>query len=388
MVNKKVNKNHDIKGEYRLLWNTFVLYKTKAPMQSKKTAPRGLFDEFDVQEKLSKLKDPLEQLSKKINFEQFRRILDSMQEAQERKSNAGAKPYDVVLMFKILILQRLYSLSDEQMEFQINDRLSFRRFLGMTLSHRVPDCNTIWNFKEKLKDNDNEKKLFDHLYSILEKGGLIMNTGKMVDASFHEVPRQRNSRDENEQLKKGEVPQTWQNKPDKLSHKDTEATWTKKNDQSYYGYKNHVKADAKSKLIDKYHVTTASTHDSQALEHLLTEKDEGQALYADSAYTGEDQEKTIVKAKMINRVHEKGYRNKPLTSSQKENNREKSKVRARVEHIFGFMENSMHEASYMRCIGMARAKVTIGLTNLAYNICRAVQLGLNMFTQRDTCAYS
>ena len=87
---------------------------------------------------------------------------------------------------------------------------------------------------------------------------------------------------------------------------------------------------------------------------------------------------------MINRVHEKGYRNNPLTSTQKENNREKSKIRAQVEHIFGFMENSMHEASYMRSIGIERVRVTIGLTNLTYNICRAVQLGLNMIKPRES----
>lgn len=106
-----MNKINDIKGGIVVMWNTFVLHKTTNTMQSKKTAARGLFDEFDVQEKLSKLKNLLEQLSKKIYFEQFRLILDSMQGKLQRKSNSGAKPYDVVLIFKILILQRLYSLS-------------------------------------------------------------------------------------------------------------------------------------------------------------------------------------------------------------------------------------------------------------------------------------
>lgn len=124
-----------------------------------------------------------------------------------------------------------------------------------------------------------------------------------------------------------------------------------------------------------------SVHDSQALEILLNEKDNGQALYADSAYTGEAQEATINKAEMVNKVHEKGYKNKPLTEAQKENNKNKSKYRVRVEHIFGFMENSMH-GSYMRIIGIARARVVIGLTNLTYNICRAVQLGINMLREK------
>lgn len=356
------------------------------PLSTKQPA-RGFFDEYQQLEKLSKLKDPLEKLKAKINFELFRETLNSIYKRTEAKSTAGAKPYDYVLMFKIIILQRLYNLSDEQMEFQLNDRLSFKRFTGLAFSHKVPDTNTIWNFKEKLKENDNERKLFDCFYRELEEQKLIVAEGKMVDASFHEVPRQRNSREENKEIKEGNIPQEWQEEQhkNKLSHKDTDARWTKKNNQTFYGYKNHVKADLASKLIDNYTVTDASVHDSQALETLLSEDDKGQHLYADSAYTGDAQEESISKAEMINKVHEKGYKNKPLTEQQKESNKNKSKYRARVEHIFGFVQTSM-KGTYIRSIGLARARVVIGLTNLAYNISRAVQLNINM--NRDSYAQS
>ena len=350
---------------------------------STKQAARGFFDEYEQLDKLSKLKDPLEKLTSKINFELFRESLNGIYKKTDAKSTAGAKPYDYVLMFKIIILQRLYNLSDEQMEFQLNDRLSFKRFTGLEFSHKVPDTNTIWTFKEKLKGNDNERKLFDCFYKELEAQKLIVSEGKMVDASFHEAPRQRNSREENKVLKEGSIPQDWKEEKhkNKLSHKDTDARWTKKNNQTYYGYKNHVKADLASKLIDNYMVTDASVHDSQALEILLNEKDKGQCLYADSAYTGEDQAASISKVEMINKVHEKGYKNKPLTETQKESNKNKSKYRARVEHIFGFVQTSM-KGTYIRSIGIARARVVIGLTNLAYNICRAVQLNINMLSHR------
>ena len=154
---------------------------------------------------------------------------------------------------------------------------------------------------------------------------------------------------------------------------DIDARWTKKNGVTFFGYKNHVKADTKTKLIEEYSVTDASVHDSQAIEGLLTEKDEGQPLYADSAYVGEKQEEIYKNKKVVNNVHEKGYRNNPLTESQKASNKEKSKVRVRVEHIFGFVENSMN-GSIVRTIGMTRAKAKIGLMNLTYNICRCVQL--------------
>jgi IS5 family transposase len=353
-------------------------------MPNKKQRARGFFDEEEQLEKLSKLRDPLEKLSERIDFESFRETLDGIYEKTDRKSAAGAKPYDYVLMFKIIILQRLYNLSDEQTEFQLTDRSSFKRFVGLEFSHKVPDTNTIWTFKEKLKTDDNERKLFNCFYAELEKQKLIVSEGKMVDASFHEVPRQRNSREENKTIKSGEIPEDWQEEKNKkkLRQKDTDARWTKKNNETFYGYKNHVKADVGSKLIDDYAVTDASVHDSQALEDLLTTTDAGQPLYADSAYTGENLEKSISNAKMQNLVHEKGYKNKPLTDAQKESNKGKSKYRARVEHIFGFIENSMNGGAFMRCIGKARAKVVIGLTNLTYNICRAVLLKISMFAEK------
>jgi len=345
---------------------------------NKKQPLRGFFDEQETLAKLSKLKDPLEKLSNSIDFEMFREPLKGIYQKANPKSKAGAKPYDYVLMFKILILQRLYNLSDEQMEFQLNDRMSFRRFIGLEFSHRVPDYNTIWNFKQSLARDDNERKLFDRFYAILEQKNMLVNEGKMVDASFHEVPRQRNSKEENQLIKEGGIPDSFKENPHKLPHKDTDARWTKKHNETFYGYKNHIKADAGSKFIDDYTVTPANIHDSQGLKKLLREKDKGQPLYADSAYSGEEMEGMVNKAEMINQIHEKGYRNNPLTQTQKENNRKKSKVRARVEHIFGFMENTM-KGSLIRTIGIARAKMNIGLTNLTYNICRAVQLKINMY---------
>jgi IS5 family transposase len=345
---------------------------------NKKQPTRGFFDEQETLAKLSRLNDPLEKLNNCIDFKIFRTTLNEIYQKPEPKSNAGAKPYDYVLMFKILILQRLYNLSDEQMEFQLNDRISFKRFVGLDFSHRVPDYNTIWNFKQSLARDDNERKLFDRFYALLEQKNMLVNEGKMVDASFHEVPRQRNSREENQQIKEGVIPDSFKENPHRISHKDTDARWTKKNNENFYGYKNHIKSDAGSKFIDDYTVTTANVHDSQGLQQLLDLKDKGQPLYADSAYSGEQTEGMVGKAEMINQIHLKGYRNNPLTEAQKEGNRKKSKVRARVEHIFGFVENTM-KGSLIRTIGMARAKMNIGLTNLTYNICRAVQLKINMY---------
>ncbi|MBC8321927.1 MAG: transposase [Bacteroidetes bacterium] len=148
---------------------------------------------------------------------------------------------------------------------------------------------------------------------------------------------------------------------------------TTKNGEKFYGYKNHAKVDNKGKFIKKYTVTDAAVHDSQALNDLLDEEDKEQDLYAESAYTGEKQEETIAKYEMNNKVHEKGYRNNPLTDGQKVNNTIKSKTRARVEHVFGFMEQSMNGLA-LRSVGIKRAEGIIGLINFTYNLFRYEQV--------------
>ena len=332
----------------------------------------GFWDQDIRLSKLSQLGDPLERLGKGIKFEMFREFLEENL-SKEPKGEGGRPPYDYVMMFKIMILQRYYNLSDEQVEFQINDRMSFMRFLNLTIADDIPDSTTIWNFREAITDLELVEDLFTLFLRELERLNLIVNEGKIVDASFVEVPRQRNSREENKQIKEGEIPERFEANPHVKSQKDTDARWVKKNNVNYYGYKNHVKQDACSKIVVKYTVTDASVHDSQETKVLLDEKDKDEAFYADSAYTGEPQEKIIADKKMINKVCEKGKRNHPLTDEQKANNRVKSKVRARVEHIFGFMEMSMN-GMYIYCIGIKRAAAIIGLMNLTYNMFRKIQL--------------
>lgn len=326
----------------------------------------GLFDEQFKLERITQLGDPLEKLNKRIDWNIFLPLLNKAM-AKEVKGPGGRPPFDYVMMLKILILQEYFGLSDEQMEFQITDRFSFMRFLGLRTCSKVPDQNTIWYFREQLKEGDVVRQLFERFHHVLEKQNLIVNKGKIIDATIVEVPVQRNKRDENDQLKNGEVPQEWSEK--KKSHKDVDARWTKKNNENFFGYKNHIKVDQKKKFIDTYATTDAAVHDSIEGEDLLTKKDEGQPLYADGAYAGEPFAAAVSKAKMINKIHEKGYRNQPLTKGQKRSNKAKSRVRARVEHVFGAMWQATGGV-VIRTIGMARARVKIGLMNLTYNLVR------------------
>lgn len=336
---------------------------------------RGLFDEQFRLEKLSKKRDPLEQLGSHIDFEFFRKPLEAHLGVSDN-SKGGRPAYDYVLLFKIAILQRYYNVSDDAIEYAILDRLSFMRFLGLGLNDAVPDAKTIWLFKDKLAKGGVAQKLFDALDRQLDKDGIIVHKGKLVDASIVEVPKQRNTRQENEQIKNGELPDDWNEH--KLRQKDMDAQWVKKNGRNYFGYKNHIKADSKTKLITGYKVTTANIHDSEVIADLIDEKEDGgQTLHADSAYRSEHIEAMCKSRGIHSRIHEKGYRNNPLTSRQMKSNKRKSKIRARVEHIFGFMTNSMNQM-FLRGRSQLRNTMAIGMTNLTYNLFRLVQLKVEL----------
>jgi transposase, IS5 family len=293
----------------------FYGYITTMKKVFKRHGDYGFFDQDLRLSKLIRLGDPLEKLKNGIDFEMFRAFLEERL-TQSTKGKGSRPPYDYVLMFKVLILQRYYYLSEDQVEYQINDRMSFMRFLNLTIADDVPDSKTIWLIKEKLTDLELIEQIFKLFINQLDSLGLIVNEGKIVDTSFVEVPRQRNTRVENKQIKEGETPDSFKKSPNKIAQKDTDARWTKKNFTNYYGYKNHVKTVAKSKPITKYMVTDASVQDSQVIDELLDEKDKGEDFYADNANTGTNQEETISKKEMTNQVCEKGKRNKPLTVQQ------------------------------------------------------------------------
>lgn len=332
----------------------------------------GFFDINKRLERLDKLNDPLKVLSSLIDFEMFREIIEKSLE-KERKDNSGRKPFDKVMLFKGLIIKRLYDLSNDELEFQITDRSSFRRFLGLSENALSPDSNTFWLFSDELSQKNVIDKLFDKFDEYLSQQGYTAQGGSMIDASFVEVPKQRNTREENKEIKEGKVPQSFTENVHKLAQKDIAARWTKKGNNSYYGYKNHINADVKYKFIRKYLATSAEVHDSQPVENLMDYLNNLAKLWADSAYISVDILNFLKNKGIEPEINEKAYRNKPLTDAQKERNRIKSKTRARVEHIFGFIENSL-KAGVIRTIGFIRAKNQIAMINLTYNLFRFCQL--------------
>jgi IS5 family transposase len=336
--------------------------------------PPSFFDVETQLDKIYQLNGFLLKLKSLIDWEIFRSDLNKVRE-KDRLSNAGRKPFDVVLMFKILILKSLYNLADDRIEEQIRDRLSFRDFLGLSFSDIVPDAKTIWLFAEQLKDLGLERVLFDRFGEELSQQGFQVKSGLMMDGSFVEVPRPRNTKEENERLKNGESPDAVFTNPHVLSQKDVEAEWTKKGDVTYCGYENHGLIDDEHKFIRDYGVTGAAVHDSVPCLSLVPDEPAypDQEFFADSAYSSKEINTKVTERGFIPFINEKGYRNNPLTEEQKEFNRVKSSVRSRVEHVFGAMKVRCRD-EVLRSIGLERAAFWIGLRNLVYNLGRFVSL--------------
>jgi IS5 family transposase len=350
---------------------------------------KGQFGFFDLEKQLDKIyhiNDFLPKLNSLIDWEMFRPTLNKVREKEQSKEQSkeqdntpankgGRPPFDVVLMFKVLVIKEMYNLSDAQTELQIRDRISFRAFLHLNFCDTVPDEKTIWLFAEHLKNLGLERSLFDRFNEELDHQGFQAKSGLIVDGSFVEVPRQRNTKAENEQIKNGEIPETLSANPHVLAQKDTDARWTKKNEVSYFGYKDHDLIDEEYKFIRDYVVTDASVHDSQPYLDVMPAEPAypDQEAFADSAYVGEKIATGLKARGFLPMICEKGYRNKPLTEQQKQMNKIKSSVRCRVEHVFGAMKVRCRD-EVLRSIGMARAKFWIGMRNLVYNYCRLVSL--------------
>lgn len=344
----------------------------------------GFFDVMYRYEALSKVGDPLETLSVAVDFEAFRPFLTKA----IRKATAmggGRPPFDVVLMFKIMILQALNNLSDEQAEFMITDRLSYMRFLGLGFQDKVPDARTIWLYRERLKKADAIDHLSELFDDMLRKNGFLAKGGQIIDATVVEAPRQHLDKEEKAAIKEGKMPEDWS--AQKAAHKDVEARWTMKRGKvttspdgeikpqimvPSFGYKAHTSIDREYGLIRKWTATPASAYDGAQLENLIDRRNTASKVWADTAYRSRKNEEMLDGIGKVSMIHFRRRRGKALDKIHARANTARSKVRSSVEHVFAQQKDRMK--LFIRTIGLARAKVKIGLANIAYNMTRLVFL--------------
>ena len=290
------------------------------------------------------------------------------------RKNAGRPSYDPIIFFKIFILQILFNLSDAMVHKYILDRQSFLAFLDIDVT-LVPSSKTIWKYRELfIKAGVFELINILTMQHIAHLDEVKNSDSIAIDSSFTNVPIQRNTRDENKVIKDGNGDQLWNDQPAKKRQKDIDSRWTQKGGHRYYGYKLHIAICCLTKLITSMLTTAACVHDSQVIAPLVREEDHGKSLYADSAYSGKKQIDEIKQLNLKPAVCEKGKRNTPLTDEQKKNNREKSKTRARVEHVFAQIAH--WDGDILRTIGEKRADSYHHMLVWCYNIKRLMFLGL------------
>jgi IS5 family transposase len=348
----------------------------------------GFFDLSDRYEALSAAGDPLERLSAVVDFEVFRGPLIAALRRGPR-TKGGRPPFDPVLMFKILVLQSLYSLSDEPTEFQIKDRLSFQRFLGLGLDGAVPDATTVWLFRERLVKAKAIDKLFARFDGVLKDKGYLAMGGQIIDASVVPAPKQRNTEEEKAAIKEGRVPEAW--KPAKARQKDRDARWTVKYTKAkvkegadpkaprpvdlaipMFGYKNHIGIDRTHGLIRTWDTSAANAHDGARLADLVSRDNTASGVWADTAYRSKKNEAFLAKGMFTSNIHQKKPPRRPMPEPIARANAKRSAVRSAVEHVFAGQKHRM--GLFIRTIGIARARIKIGLANLAYNFQRLIWL--------------
>ncbi|WP_126174557.1 IS5 family transposase [Altericroceibacterium xinjiangense] len=352
------------------------------------TGQPGFFDLSDRYEALSAAGDPLERLSSVVDFEVFRGpLVAALRRGPRRKG--GRPPYDPVLMFKILVLQALYSLSDEATEFQIRDRLSFQRFLG--LEGAVPDATPVWLFRERLVKAKAIDKLFASFDAALKDRGYLAMGGQIIDATVVPAPKQRNTEEEKAAIKEGCIPESWKDKPAKARQKDRDARWTLNYSRAkvkegtdprafkpvdlaipMFGYKSHIGVDRTHGLIRTWDASAANAHDGARLSVLVSRENTASGVWADTAYRSKKNEAFLAKGLFTSHIHQKKPLKKPMPERTARANARRSAVRSAVEHVFAGQKHRM--GLFIRTIGIDRARIKIGMTNLAYNFQRLVWL--------------
>jgi transposase, IS5 family len=347
----------------------------------------GFFDQDERLRALSAAGDPLERLAAVVDFEVFRSDLEQALSRSDR-SKGGRPPYDPVLMFKVLVLQTLYTLSDDQTEYQLKDRLSFMRFVGLALHDPVPDAKTIWLYREQLARAGAAEQLFARFDAMLRAKGWLAMGGQIVDATVIEARRPRLSQAEKDTIKGGGVPAEW--KPARRAQIDRDGRWTikrgKKRDVApgaghnrqiaiavpAFGYKNHIGIDCGFGFLRRYTVTHAAAYDGGQLGAVLDRDNTASDVWADTAYRSAANLTLLERRGLRPQFQRKKPRGKPMPAHITRGNATRARVRSRVEHVFAAQKCRL--GLVVRTVGMMRARVKIGLANLAYNFGRLAWL--------------
>ena len=337
-------------------------------MKPRNAIKTDLFSADHRRKKIDHLGDPLAEIGKYIDFAALAAQLDQV--APRPVSSQGGRPaFPTETMVRILVLKRLYNLSDEQMEYQLLDRMSYPRFCGLSDATNIPDRTTIWTFENRIGQTG-AQALFDGVSGQLLRCGYIARGGQIIDATLIPAPKQRFTRADQAQLKQDAMPADWT--PAKRRQKDLDASWTKKHGRSHHGYKLSINVDKRYKIIRQFETDTASTHDSQHFDAVLDRANTNRDVFADKGYPSAQREAALKAAGYRNKIQRKGARNHPLSACQARRNQRIAKTRARVEHVFAAI--TQMGGKLIRTLGQARANFAMTMMATGYNLKRLVYL--------------
>jgi len=313
---------------------------------------------FNRRKKHSRSDKLLEDINKFVNWEPLVNICEELY----KKSNRGRPTKPIIFSIKCLFLQFLYGLSDPALEDALIDRLSFQRFLCMSFDEDIPDFTTVWRFRERLMKAKLHDQLFELILRQLENQGVILKKGTLIDATIIQSARRPVKQSE-----KGDG----ESDQDRSTQKDYDATHTQKGKKKYYGYKGHIGVDQGSNIIRKKEFTTASTHDSQKTDDLISGDED--SIFADKAYSSDDRKRKLRKHGIYCGILDKGRRSRPLSKSQKKRNKKKSTVRNAVERPFAHFKHIYHY-SRSRYLNIERNDLHFTFLCMIHNIRRGIAL--------------
>lgn len=313
---------------------------------------------------IDKLGDPLSEIAAFIDFKALAARVDEVA-PRPVSTQGGRPPFPTETMVRILVLKHLNHHSDEKMEYLLLDRLSYQRFCGLTQALNIPDRTTIWTFENRIGEAG-ATALFEGVTTQLLTRGFMARGGQIIDATLVPAPKQQVSKKERALMQQQAMPIDW--KPAKRCQKDMDATWTKKHGKSYFGYKLSVNVDGRYKFIRRLRTDTASVHDSCHFEDVFAPENTCRDVYADRGYPSRERETWLKKHGFRSQIQRKGTKNKPLSACQQRRNHRIAKTRARVEHVFGAIEQM--GGKLVRTIGQSRANFVMTLMATCYNIKR------------------
>ena len=305
--------------------------------------------------KASRISIKLEKINRIVNWDDMLELVQVVDYTD--KQGGGRPPKDLKVKIKMLFLQYLYNLSDPELEDQVNDRLSFQKFIGITFATTIPDYSSMWRFRDRLVKHKVNDKIFEKILGYIEAKNLLVKRGTIVDATIIDSTTRPLSKEKREALK--ETPS---------SQIDSDAESTKKRKKYYFGYKGHIGTDEGSKIIRKRDFSSAKPHDSKYMDKLLS-KDE-KAIFGDSAYGNIADKQKYRKEGVFYGILDKATRRRCLSKTQKKRNKKKSKVRSAVEHPFAFIKERLN---YKKAVAktMERNRFAFDMNCVLYNIFRA-----------------